>query len=87
MQIIGILAITAAANALAANFDDYARVVNVQERYSNNAPVSSTRTVCESVQQQAQSGGYGAGTAIGAVAGGLIGSQVGKGKAASLAQP
>lgn len=79
MQIIGILAITAAANALAANFDDYARVVNVQERYSNNAPVSSTRTVCESVQQQAQSGGYGAGTAIGAVAGGLIGSQVGKG--------
>ena len=79
LPIIGFLAITATASALAANFDDYARVVNVQERYSNNAPVSSTRTVCEPVQQQAQSGGYGAGTAIGAVAGGLIGSQVGKG--------
>ena len=79
LPIIGFLAITATASSLAANFDDYARVVNVQERYSNNAPVSSTRTVCESVQQQAQSGGYGAGTAIGAVAGGLIGSQVGKG--------
>ena len=56
LPIIGFLAITATASSLAANFDDYARVVNVQERYSNNAPVSSTRTVCEPVQQQAQSG-------------------------------
>ena len=78
IQILTVLAIACATGTQAASFDDYARVINVQERYSGSTPASGTRTVCEP-GQQVQSNNYGAGTAIGAIAGGLIGSQVGKG--------
>lgn len=71
--------VTVAATSLqAASFEDHARVLDVQERYSGNSSNSVTRTVCEPVQQT-PSNEYGAGTAIGALAGGLVGSQVGKG--------
>ena len=71
--------VTVAATSLqAASFEDHARVLDVQERYSGNSSNSGTRTVCEPVQQT-PSNEYGAGTAIGALAGGLVGSQVGKG--------
>ena len=63
-------------SAVAANFEDYARVVSVQEQYRNNG---GGRQVCDNQQQQ-QGNDIGAGTAIGAVAGGLLGAQVGKGK-------
>lgn len=80
MKSILLFTLTAAAtlSANAASFEDYARVIDVQERYAGSTPSGGSRTVCEPVQQ-AQSNDYGAGTAIGAVAGGLIGSQVGKG--------
>lgn len=78
IQILTVLAIACATGTQAASFDDYARVINVQERYSGSTPASGTRTACEP-GQQVQSNNYGAGTAIGAIAGGLIGSQVGKG--------
>ena len=71
--------VTVAATSLqAASFEDSARVLDVQERYSGNSSNSGNRTVCEPVQQT-PSNEYGAGTAIGALAGGLVGSQVGKG--------
>lgn len=71
------IAALAVTNALAANFDDYARVVDVRERYSNYTAPRTNRVVCD--QNRQESSEYGAGTAIGAIAGGLIGSQVGKG--------
>jgi hypothetical protein len=58
--------VTVAATSLqAASFEDHARVLDVQERYSGNSSNSGTRTVCEPVQQT-PSNEYGAGTAIGA---------------------
>lgn len=80
MKTFLLFTITAAAtlSVNAASFEDYARVIDVQERYAGSTPSGGSRTVCEPVQQ-AQSNNYGAGTALGAVAGGLVGSQVGKG--------
>ncbi len=44
--------VTVAATSLqAASFEDHARVLDVQERYSGNSSNSVTRTVCEPVQQ------------------------------------
>lgn len=80
MKSVLVFTLTASATLVgnAASFEDYARVIDVQERYSGSPQSGGSRPVCEPVQQ-AQNSEYGAGTAIGAVAGGLIGSQVGKG--------
>lgn len=62
-------------SALAASGEDYARVVSVQERYSQG----TSRNVCSTEPGASSGNNIGAGTAIGAVAGGLLGSRVGKG--------
>lgn len=72
------LAAIGASAAQAASFEDFARVLDVQERYSGTNSAPRGRTVCEPVNES-RAGEYGAGTALGALAGGLLGSQVGKG--------
>ena len=75
--LLGALATTTAATAAtAATYEDFARVISVQEQYRSN---SGSRQVCDNNQQQQQGNSVGAGTAIGAVTVGLLGAQVGKG--------
>jgi uncharacterized protein YcfJ len=62
-----------AANAV--SYDEYARVISVQEKYSQG----SSRRVCDREPGSSSGNNIGAGTALGAVAGGLLGAQVGKG--------
>jgi uncharacterized protein YcfJ len=62
-------------SAFAASNEDYARVISVQERFSQG----TSRKVCANEPVANDGNSYGAGTAIGAIAGGLLGSQVGKG--------
>ena len=64
--------------ANAGSFEDYARVISVQERYSSTG---QRRQVCNNSgsSNQESSSNFGVGTAVGAVAGGLLGAQVGKG--------
>ena len=72
---VTVLLLVASFAANAASFDDFARVVSVQERVERT---NNRRQVCDGGQGQS-SNTIGAGTVIGAVAGGLLGSQVGKG--------
>lgn len=69
------LVATVSAGAVnAASFEDNARVLGVQEKLSQS---NNRHQVCDG--DQATSGGPGVGTLIGAVAGGLLGAQVGQG--------
>lgn len=70
------LMLCAAFTAQAASFEDYARIVAVQEKYDTTS--QPRRVVCDNGPAGA-SNGPGVGTLIGAVAGGLLGAQVGKG--------
>jgi uncharacterized protein YcfJ len=74
--IVASLLVLAASAAQAASFEDFARVVAVQEKYDTKP---QKRVVCEPSGQAAPSSGPGVGTLIGAVAGGLLGAQVGRG--------
>lgn len=78
-----LLLITAFA-ANAGSFEDYARVISVQERYSSTG---QRRQVCNNSgsSNQESSSNFGVGTAVGAVAGGLLGAQVGKGNGRTAA--
>lgn len=71
-----VVMLCAAFAAQAANFEDYARVVAVQEKYATG---NQRRVVCEPTGQAAPTSGPGVGALIGAVAGGVLGAQVGKG--------
>ena len=72
VMLLGALATT---TATAASYDDFARVISVQEQYRSNG---GGRQVCDNNQQHSGST-VGVGTAVGAVTGGLLGAQVGKG--------
>jgi uncharacterized protein YcfJ len=61
-------------SANAASFEDSARVLSVQEKTTQS---NNRHQVCDG--DQATSSGPGVGTLIGAVAGGLLGAQVGQG--------
>lgn len=62
-------------SAFAASNEDYARVISVQERFTQG----TSQRVCSNEPVANAGSSYGAGTAIGAIAGGLLGSQVGNG--------
>jgi uncharacterized protein YcfJ len=77
-----LLAVAIAAPAMAGDFDDYARVVNVTPRYEKvNYPKRECYTEYEQVRQQRSVGG----AIIGGVAGGLLGGQVGRGRGRTAA--
>jgi uncharacterized protein YcfJ len=73
---VAALLLCAAFTAQAASFEDFARIVAVQEKYDTTTP--QRRVICDNGQAAASSG-PGVGALIGAVAGGLLGAQVGKG--------
>jgi uncharacterized protein YcfJ len=74
--VTGVCAVTA---SHAAEFDDYARVVNVTPQVEQvNQPRQQCWTENVAVQQPSQPRGVG-GSIIGGIAGGLLGSQVGGG--------
>lgn len=68
-------------SANAASYEDYARVISVQEKIERT---NQRHQVCDGGQAQS-SNSIGAGTVIGAVAGGLLGAQVGKGNGRTAA--
>lgn len=70
------LMLCAAFTAQAASFEDYARIVGVQEKFDTTS--QQRRVVCDN-GPGAGSSGPGVGALLGAVAGGLLGAQVGKG--------
>lgn len=69
--------------AQAGSFEDYARVVAVQEKYDTTS--QPRRVVCDNNGQPAATNGPGLGAVIGAVAGGLLGAQVGQGNGRTAA--
>ncbi|TFV88438.1 glycine zipper 2TM domain-containing protein [Oxalobacteraceae bacterium OM1] len=73
-----VLSFGAAAGAFAADFDDYARVVNVAPQYEQvNHPRQECRTEYVPVQRRGERGV--GGSIVGGVAGGILGNQVGNG--------
>lgn len=70
-KLIALALVTFSAFSQAASFEDTARVLSVQEKFSTG---STPRRVCDG-----ESSGPGVGTLIGAVGGGLLGAQVGRG--------
>lgn len=72
-KLIALALVTFSAVTQAASFEDTARVLSVQEKFSTG---STPRRVCDG---QGFSSGPGVGTLIGAVGGGLLGSRVGQG--------
>lgn len=73
---VAALMLCAAFTAQAASFEDFARIVAVQEKYDTTS--QQRRVICDN-GQAATSSGPGVGALIGAVAGGLLGAQVGRG--------
>lgn len=76
-----IMTLGASFAAQAADFEDYARVVNVQPQVEQvNTPRQECNTAYETVQRQPQQQERGVGgSLIGGLAGGLLGAQVGGG--------
>ncbi|MFZ6693752.1 glycine zipper 2TM domain-containing protein [Undibacterium sp. SXout20W] len=74
-----LIAMTLSASAVhAADFEDYARIINVAPQVEQiNIPRQECQTVYENVQQPQERSN--AGGIIGGIAGGLLGSQVGNG--------
>lgn len=82
LTLMGLLA-TTSLNVAAADFDDYARVLNVAPQFEQvNYPQQECRT--EYVPVQRQSRGVG-GSILGGVAGGILGNQVGGGNGRAVA--
>lgn len=81
-----LLALTGAATAHAADFDDYARVVNVAPQLEQfNQPRQECHTEYVQAQvQQHQPRGVG-GSILGGLAGGIIGNQIGGGNGRTAA--
>jgi uncharacterized protein YcfJ len=74
----------AVSNAIAADFDDFARVVSVTPQIEQvNYPQQECRTEYVPVQRQQQRGV--GGSIIGGLAGGIIGNQVGGGSGKTVA--
>lgn len=71
-KIAALLILAATFSAQAATYEDYARVISVQEKYATNG---QPRQVCNS--GGSGSPGFGVGTVIGAASGGLLGHTVG----------
>ena len=82
MKKIALLILAATVSAQAATYEDYARVLSVQEKYGSSG---QPRKVCDG--GGSNSSGLGMGTVIGAVSGGLLGNTVGhkSGKVAAAA--
>ena len=82
MKKSALLILAATVSAQAATYEDYARVLSVQEKYGSS---SQPRKVCDG--GGSNSSGLGMGTVIGAVSGGLLGNTVGhkSGKVAAAA--
>ena len=70
-KIAALLILAATFSAQAATYEDYARVLSVQEKYASSG---QPRQVCNG---GSNSSGLGMGTVIGAVSGGLLGNTVG----------
>lgn len=82
-----LFSVGASFSAQAAEFEDYARVVNVTPRVEQiNTPRQECNTAYETVQRQPQPQERGAGgSIIGGIAGGLLGAQVGNGNGRTAA--
>ena len=80
-KLAALLILAATFSAQAATYEDYARVLSVQEKYASSG---QPRQVCNG---GSNSSGLGMGTVIGAVSGGLLGNTVGNksGKVAAAA--
>ena len=77
---------SAASVAAAADFDDFARVVNVAPQYEQvNQPKQECHTEYVEVQKQAAAPRGMGGSIVGGVAGGIIGNQVGGGNGRTAA--
>lgn len=76
----------AAVSATAADFDDYARVVNVAPQYEQiNRPQQECRTEYVQVERHARRERGMGGSIVGGVAGGVIGNQIGNGNGRTAA--
>jgi len=84
-RILTAVALSAAAlSAVAADYEDYARVLNVEPQYEQvNHPHQECRTEYVPVQREAERGM--GGSIVGGVAGGILGNQVGKGNGRTVA--
>lgn len=79
-----VLASATAGTFAAADYDDYARVVNVSPQYEQvNRPQQECRTEYVPVQRRGERGM--GGSIVGGVAGGIIGNQVGNGNGRTAA--
>ncbi len=73
-KIAALLILAATFSAQAATYEDYGRVISVQEKYGTNG---QPRKVCNGGSGGSGSSGFGVGTVIGAASGGLLGHTVG----------
>ncbi|WP_151634575.1 glycine zipper 2TM domain-containing protein [Noviherbaspirillum aerium] len=81
-----LLTVTAATAVQAADFDDFARVVNVTPQMEQvNYPQQECRTEYVPVQRQVQPQRGMGGSIVGGIAGGILGNQVGGGSGRTVA--